>query len=133
MNFGYGDTSGDVPAPSEVSPKAKNDLFHQAALLACDAAADKKGEDVVLIDLQGQTAAADYFVLVTVHSQPHAKAVAQAVEKALDELPLARRGLEGYPKTSWILLDYYGLVVHVFLKEERDYYNLEKLWTKERS
>lgn len=107
----------------------KNNIIHQAALRACEAAVDKKGEDVVLLDLKGQTAAADYFIIVTSHSKPQSKAIAQGIEDALKEFSLQKRGVEGYPHAGWILLDYHAIVIHIFIKEERDYYNLEKLWS----
>ncbi len=104
------------------------DGIREAALLACQVALEKKGEKVALLEFDGTSAVADYFVLVTSRSQTHAKALAQGLEATLDDFPLQRRGIEGYPHASWILLDYYGLVIHIFDSTERDYYNLERLW-----
>lgn len=103
----------------------------EAAIQACQAALEKKGENVTLLDFNGRSLMADYFVIVTGRSQPHARAIAQGIQEALDESKslVSRRKIEGYPNSSWILLDYSALVVHVFTAEERDYYNLEKLWS----
>lgn len=108
----------------------KTDDYHQAAIEACRVAVEKRAQDVVLLDLHKLTAAADYFVLATGRSQAHARGLAEAIEESLDEFPLERRGVEGYPHAPWILLDYYGVVVHIFLEEERDYYHLERIWSE---
>lgn len=109
------------------------DPYHQAAVAACREAAEKQGGDVVLLDLHEMTAAADYFLLVTCRSKPHGRGLAQAIETILDDFGLTRRGIEGYPDGPWILLDYDGVVAHIFEPEERDYYGLERLWAGARS
>jgi ribosome-associated protein len=104
-------------------------LFLEPALLACRVALEKKGKDVVLLDIRNTSTFADYFVLITRRSPPHGKALAQALQEALDNYPLVCRGIEGYPYSPWILLDYYGLVVHIFEEEDRDYYGLDRRWS----
>src|SRR5579872_4179540 len=111
-----------------MKPSISLDRLRDAAMLACRVALEKSGEKVTLLDFKNGSGIADFFIVVTSRSSAHARSLAESLEEALDRFPLVRRGREGYPKGSWILLDYYGLVVHILAKEERDYYNLEKLW-----
>lgn len=104
------------------------DIFHQAAKTACVTAIDKRGMDVLLFDLKAFPTITDYAVVVTGRSGAHAKGLSSAIQDALAELPIRKRGVETDPKGLWILLDYYGLTVHIFDQEERRYYNLERLW-----
>lgn len=101
--------------------------YHDAARLACRTAFEKKGEDVVLLDIR-DAVSADFLVIATCRSKAHGKALALAIQETLDDFPLQRRGIEGYPDSPWILLDYYGVVVHIFAAEDRDYYGLERRW-----
>lgn len=98
------------------------------ARLACEAADDKKGIDVLALDMRQFLAITDYFVIASGTSTVHVRALADAVEEKLGKAgvnPLRREGLSA---ARWILLDYGGVVVHVFHEEERDYYNLERYW-----
>lgn len=93
-----------------------------------NAAEDKKARDVRTLHLSELSIITDYFVICSGNSTTQVKAIADNVEEKLKEqgvLPLRREGMrEGH----WILLDYGSVVVHVFLEEERTYYNLERLW-----
>lgn len=88
---------------------------------------EKKGMDICMIATQNVTVVADYFVIVNGTSNTHVKALADEVEYALSQEGVEAAHIEGRA-TGWILLDYNGVVVHVFTKEAREYYNLEKLW-----
>ena len=70
---------------------------------------------------------ADYFVIAAGTSNTHVRALADEVEFKLHEAGFEPRQIEG-KATGWILLDYHDVVVHVFMKDQREYYNLEKLW-----
>ncbi len=97
------------------------------ALLAAEAAEAKRAEDVVILDLREQTLVTDYFVLCTAASRVQIRAVADAVAEALKNNQV--RGVrEGAEAGQWILLDYGGVVVHVFGPEARAFYRLERLW-----
>lgn len=109
-----------------------DDPVHAAAIMACRTALEKRGEKILLLDLCELSAMADYFIIVTGRSKTHAKALAHALEEAVESFPLKCRGIEGSSDGSWILMDYYDLVIHIFLPEDRDYYNLEKLWAAAR-
>lgn len=87
----------------------------------------KKAQDVVIMDLRGLTSMADFFVLCSAESDSQAKAIADSVEEGLE-----KRGTAPWHKESgsvnWILLDYVDVVLHVFHRSTRSFYNLEKLW-----
>ena len=100
------------------------------ATAAAEAARDKQAADVVVLDVAALLTITDYFVICSVASGPQLKAVIEAVEERirteLDRRP-ARR--EGDAEGGWLLLDYIDVVVHVFGEEEREYYDLERLWS----
>ncbi|MEG1632477.1 MAG: ribosome silencing factor [Oscillospiraceae bacterium] len=88
----------------------------------------KKAENVKLLKTTALTVMADYFVICTANSTTQIKSLTDEVEKVLTEAgePPLRR--EGYRAGGWVLLDFGCAIVHVFLKETRDFYNLERLW-----
>ncbi len=88
---------------------------------------DKKGNDIEAIKIEGLTIVADYFVIVTANSSTHVRALADEVEYQLEEAGIKADHIEG-KATGWILMEYQGVVVHIFLEETRNYYNLERLW-----
>lgn len=88
---------------------------------------DKKGNDIQVIKIDELTIVADYFVIATANSNTHVRALADEVEYQLEEAGIQPTHIEGRA-TGWVLLEYAGVVVHVFLEEARNYYNLERLW-----
>ena len=94
-----------------------------------DAALDKKGEDLIEIDIAGKTIIADTFVIVTGRSKIQTRSIADAVAEKIREAGLRVARTEGYADGNWILLDLGSVVVHVFTPEMRAFYNLERLWT----
>jgi len=88
----------------------------------------KKGYDVVVMDLRKLASFADYFVICSADSDTQVKAIADQVDDVLSEEGIKCWHKEGYKALSWILLDYVDVVVHVFKKESRSFYNLERLW-----
>ncbi len=88
---------------------------------------DKKGNDIEAIKIEGLTIVADYFVIATANSTTHVRALADEVEYQLDEAGIKADHIEG-KATGWILMEYQGVVVHIFLEDTRNYYNLERLW-----
>ncbi len=90
---------------------------------------NKKGMDIQIIDLEGKTILADYFVIATGTSTPHIKALSDEVEFRLKEdHGILSEHTEGRESGRWILLDYGSVIVHLFHEQERAYYSLEKLW-----
>lgn len=98
------------------------------ALLAAKILEDKKGQDVVILDISRISILADYFVIATGRSLIHVKALADEVEKKLIEEGFTLRGKEGYDEARWVLLDFYDIIVHIFHGPDREYYMLERLW-----
>lgn len=88
----------------------------------------KKGYDVKILDLKSLTAFADYFVICSADSDTQVKAIADEIDKKLRDEGIKCWHKEGYMALQWVLLDYVDVVVHVFKKEAREFYNLEKLW-----
>lgn len=100
----------------------------ECALLAGEAAADKKAEDLIVLSLDGLTVLADYFVIGTGQNPIQVRTIADHVQERLREKGRKPRGVEGYDTGRWVLLDYGDVVVHVFQPEDRRYYGLERLW-----
>ena len=88
---------------------------------------DKKGNDIQVIKIEELTIVADYFVICTANSNTHVRSLADEVEYQLEEAGIKADHIEGRA-TGWVLLEYHGVVVHIFLEEARNYYNLERLW-----
>lgn len=108
------------PAPRPRLPKAV-----QAAV---GAALDKKGLEVVVLDLRKSDAFTDYFVIATGANQRQVHAIADGVEMALKADGVRPSNVEGSQKAEWVLLDYFDFVVHVFSPTARGFYGLERLW-----
>lgn len=89
---------------------------------------EKKAEDIKVIKISELTVMADYFIIANGTSNTHVRALAEEVEDALSKEGIEARNIEGR-STGWILLDYNDVVVHVFTPHDRDYYNLERLWS----
>ena len=88
---------------------------------------DKKANNIEVIKIDELTIVADYFIIATANSNTHVRALADEVEYQLEEAGIMPDHIEGR-STGWVLLEYAGVVVHVFLEESRNYYNLERLW-----
>lgn len=89
---------------------------------------NKKGHDVLVMDLRKITDMADFFVICSADSDVQVKAIADSVTEGTDKLGVTQWHSEGISERQWILLDYVDVVVHVFHREARKFYNLEKLW-----
>lgn len=101
----------------------------QIARLAVDVASDKKATDIVLLDLQGVSSIADYFVICTGNNPRQIRAIATAIDEKMSEVGLSAFHREGAPDSGWLLLDYSDVIVHIFSPKEREYYRLERLWS----
>ncbi len=89
---------------------------------------DKKGNQVKVLHVEDKTSIADYFVLCTGNSGTHVKALAGEVEFKTEQRELSPDNIEGRGNNTWIVLDYGNVVVHIFSREARDFYNLDKLY-----
>jgi ribosome-associated protein len=99
------------------------------AVAAAQAAAAKQASDIVILDVRELIVITDYFVIASGSSERQVRTLVEEIEKAvrerLDVKPVRREGEDGW---QWVLLDYVDVVVHVFNEEQREYYDLERLW-----
>ena len=93
-----------------------------------DALDAKFAKDIVVLDLHEVSPIADYFVIATGQNSPQLLSLQDTAEETLDSLGFKLGHIEGHKSAKWILLDYGSIVVHLFDKESRDYYNLEHIW-----
>ncbi len=93
---------------------------------------DKKAENVEILFVADRTIIADYFVICSGRSTTHVKALCDDVEEAFHALGLELRRIEGYNEGRWVVMDFSSILVHIFCPEEREYYNIERLWRSER-
>lgn len=99
------------------------------AMLCRELADNKKAEDIVILDLRKISSITDYFVICTGTSEPHLRAIVDEIQEHLEEEHhLSPRGTDGSINTSWVVLDYFDVIVHVMRSDVRELYNLEDLW-----
>lgn len=100
----------------------------EMARIAYDALSDKKGEDIKIIDITGVSVLADYFIIANGNSDSQVNALVDNVEEELHKAGYPLKQREGRGNSSWILLDFGDIIVHVFDKENRLFYDLERIW-----
>ena len=99
------------------------------ALLCREFADNRKGEKIVLLDVQKLSSVTDYFVIVTGTSEPHLRAILEEItEKLRDEHDIRPHAIDGALQTGWVVIDYFDVMVHIQLVEVRAKYDLEGLW-----
>jgi ribosome-associated protein len=103
---------------------------HELALAAAQAAADKKADDIVILDVADQLVITDAFLLASAPNERQVIAIVDAIEERLLQLPDKAKPVrrEGERSGRWVLLDYVDIVIHVQHTEERDFYALDRLW-----
>jgi ribosome-associated protein len=99
---------------------------------AVNAAVEKKGENIVVLDLQELNTITDYFVIITSQTPHQTEAIVENIDKAMSEEGLILLHKEGEYEGGWMILDYDIFVVHIMGLEERNFYNLERLWSRAR-
>lgn len=105
------------------------DEIKDLAMLASEAADDKKANDIEVLDVKEITVIADYFVICDGQSENQVKAIAREIEdKLAEEVDLTPQKIAGKNEGKWILMDYADFIVHIFHKDERQYYELDRLW-----
>lgn len=97
----------------------------QVIASACD---DKQADDIVALDMQDVSLMADYFLICHGSNERQVQAIARAIKDRVDEADIHVKRMEGFDQARWILVDLNDIVCHVFHKDERYYYNLERLW-----
>lgn len=96
--------------------------------MAAQAAADKQANDIVIVDISKIFTITDYFLICSGQTNRQVQSIAENIEEKLREFKVRKVGLEGDKKGDWVLLDFGAIVVHVFTQEQREYYQLERLW-----
>jgi len=100
----------------------------EMAKIACKALDDKKASDIRIIDISGISVLADYFIIADGASQHQIEAMRDAVDEELFKAGVQVKQVEGNRNSSWVLMDYGDIIVHVFSKEDRLFYDLERIW-----
>lgn len=100
----------------------------EMARIAYDALSEKKGEDIKIIDITGVSVLADYFIIANGNSDSQVNALVDNVEEELHKAGYHLKQREGRANSSWILLDFGDIIVHVFDKDNRLFYDLERIW-----
>ena len=116
------------PATGTAAPAERSSL--ELARRIVELAEDKKAADIVLLDLTGLTTLADYFVIASGGSERQLDAIADGVISGLRDEKVRPYGREGTPASHWVLIDYGGVILHVFTPPERDFYQLERHWAE---
>jgi len=96
--------------------------------IAYEALDEKKGEDIRIIEISGISVLADYFIITNGTSDSQVKALVDHVEEKMHKAGYAQKQREGVTAGNWVLLDYGDVIVHVFDKDNREFYNLERIW-----
>lgn len=100
----------------------------QLARQVVDIVEERKGSDIVLLDLRQFSPFTDYFVIATGENERQLRALLRAVEEHLSETGIEPHHIEGTPESGWILIDYVDVIVHLFSPKEREFYRLEEVW-----
>ncbi|MFC2948416.1 ribosome silencing factor [Virgibacillus sediminis] len=103
----------------------KNEQIIQLVAEACD---DKRAEDIVALDMNEVSLVADYFLICHGSNERQVQAIARAIKDTMDENNISVTRIEGLEQARWVLVDIGDIVCHIFHKDERHYYNLERLW-----
>lgn len=100
----------------------------EMARIACKALEEKKGENICVIDISKVSVLADYFIIANGTNSNQVNALVDSVEEELHKIGCEAKQREGYGAGNWVLLDYADIIVHVFDKENRLFYDLERIW-----
>ena len=98
--------------------------------MVVDVASEKLAEDILMLDLRQVASFADYFVIMSADSSRQIEALEEDISKALKESQVSRFHREGTSGSGWVLLDFSDVIIHIFGKEEREFYGVERLWAR---
>lgn len=100
----------------------------EIARLACEAMEDKKAQDIKIINIEQVSTLADYFIIASGSNRNQVQAMSDNVEEKLGRAGYEPKSIEGFQSADWVLMDYIDVIVHVFSRESRDFYDLERIW-----
>lgn len=112
----------------EVNKKLVEKSSLEIVHLIAQTALDKKAEDLLVLDVRGLSSLTDYFVIMSGRSSRHVQGLAESIGAELGRKRIKEATTEGLSEGMWVLLDYQDVVVHIFYRDEREFYNLEGLW-----
>lgn len=121
------DVIAEAQTPRTVLPRDVS-LSTSDAIAAARVCESYRGEDTIVLDLTSITPEFDFFVITTANSRRQMHAIVDEVDRILEHAGHKRKSIEGYENTPWIVQDYGGVVLHVFLPDARELYDLENLW-----
>ena len=104
------------------------DQSREMAKIACHALSEKKAEDLQVIDIRGISVIADYFVIASANNTNQIQAMVDAAEEDLYKAGYHCAQKEGNTSSSWVLMDYKDIIIHIFSQEDRLFYDLERIW-----
>jgi len=102
----------------------------EKSVFCASLANDKQAKDLIILELKQMSCLADYFIICTGTSNRHVQALANHIETSLKKTGILALGIEGVREGKWVLLDFDDVIIHVFLEEERQFYDLENLWVE---
>ncbi|HET7580886.1 MAG TPA: ribosome silencing factor [Bacillales bacterium] len=100
----------------------------ELALLTAKAADDKKADKIVVLNMEGISLITDYFMICHGNSEKQVQAIARAIKEVAEDRDIPIKRMEGYDSGRWVLVDLGSVITHIFHREEREHYQLEKLW-----
>lgn len=100
----------------------------QQLAIVANAAVEKHAEDLIVLNMRGISIVADYFVICHGNSHKQVQAISREIKKQAEEAGINVKRMEGFDEAKWVLVDLGDIVVHVFHRDDRDYYHLERLW-----
>ena len=103
-------------------------MTNELVRLAYGAIEEKKGQEIMVIDISQVSSIADYFIIASGNNKSQVQAMIDNVEEKLGRAGFVPKQIEGYNSANWILMDYGDIIVHVFDKENRLFYDLERIW-----
>ena len=106
----------------------ENNKSKEMAKLAIQALEDKKAEDIKVIDISEVSVIADYFIIANGTNRSQIQAMSDNVEEILGRAGYPLKQIEGYQNANWVLLDFNDVIIHIFDKENRLFYDLERIW-----
>lgn len=118
--------STTAPTAAALASEPSSELLQQVLM---DKLEDDKAEDIVLIDLQGQSPIADAVIVASGRSARHVSALSDHLLRALKDAGFGRAQIEGLPAADWVLIDAGDVIVHLFRPEVRAFYQIEKIWS----
>ncbi len=113
---------------AESGQSAATEQSKELTKLAIAALEDKKAEDITVIDISGVSVLADYFIIASGSNRSQIQALADNVEEQLGKKGAFVKQVEGYDTANWVLMDFGDLIVHIFDRENRLFYDLERIW-----